>query len=75
MSPTTTTPLLVSISDATAILDKSRSEIYNDIARGLLDAVKDGIRTKITYESLKRRAEALPKAELKLYVRKPKNVT
>jgi hypothetical protein len=30
--------------------------------------VKDGVRTKITYDSVRRNAAALPKAELKLYV-------
>src|SRR6516165_5788572 len=51
-------------------LATSRSEIYQRIARGELDAVKDGARTKITYESVKRVAAALPKADVKLYVRR-----
>jgi excisionase family DNA binding protein len=61
-------PLLVSIASAAEILATSRSEIYQKVARGELDAVKDGVRTKITYDSVRRNAAALPKAELKLYV-------
>jgi excisionase family DNA binding protein len=61
-------PLLISIATATEILNTSRSEIYQRLARGELEAVKDGARTKITYESAKRVAAALPKAQLKLYV-------
>jgi excisionase family DNA binding protein len=62
-------PIFVSVADAAEILATSRSEIYQRIARGELDAVKDGARTKITYDSVKRVAAALPKANVKLYVR------
>jgi excisionase family DNA binding protein len=71
MSNTNVEPLLVSIADAASILATSRSEIYQGLARGELDAVKDGTRTKVTFASVKRRAEALPKAQLKPYIRKP----
>jgi excisionase family DNA binding protein len=61
-------PIFVSVAAAAGILATSRSEIYQKIARGELDAVKDGMRTKITFESVKRVAAALPKAQIKLYV-------
>jgi hypothetical protein len=62
-------PIFVSIAVASEILATSRSEVYQRIARGELDAVKDGARTKVTYASVKRVAAALPKADVKLYVR------
>jgi excisionase family DNA binding protein len=61
-------PIFVSVAAAAEILATSRSEIYQKLARGELDAVKDGVRTKISYESIKRAAAALPKANIKLYV-------
>jgi len=63
-------PIFVSVAAAAEILATSRSEIYQRIARGELDAVKDGSRTKITYDSVKRVAAALPKANVRLYVRR-----
>jgi len=63
-------PIFLSVAAAAESLATSRSEIYQRIARGELDAVKDGARTKITYESVKRVAAALPKADVKLYVRR-----
>jgi len=64
-------PIFVSVAAAAEILATSRSEIYQRIARNELDAVKDGTRTKITYASVKRAAESLPKARIELYV--PRN--
>jgi excisionase family DNA binding protein len=64
-------PIFVSIAAAAEILDTSRSEIYQKIARAELEAVKDGARTKITFASVRRVASALPKAAIKLYV--PRN--
>jgi len=63
-------PIFVSVAAAAEILATSRSEIYQRIARGELDAVKDGSRTKVTYDSVKRMAAALPKARVRLYVRR-----
>jgi excisionase family DNA binding protein len=60
-------PIFVSVAAAAEILATSRSEIYQKLARGELEAVKDGARTKITFESVKRAAAALPKASIKLY--------
>jgi len=65
-------PLLVSVAEAANILASSKSEIYQRIARGELDAVNDGYRTKITFASLKRCAESRPKARIKLYVPRPR---
>lgn len=64
-----TFPIFVSVAAAAETLATSRSEIYQRIARGELDAVKDGARTKITFDSVKRVAAALPKARVKLYRR------
>jgi excisionase family DNA binding protein len=67
-------PLLLSIAQAAEILATSRSEIYQKLARGELEAVKDGSRTKIKFESVKRVADALPKASVfRLYVSKKKS--
>jgi excisionase family DNA binding protein len=60
-------PIFVSVLDAAEILATSRAEIYQRIARGELDAVKDRSRTKITIESIKRYAASRPKATIKLY--------
>jgi len=63
-------PIFVSVAAAAEILATSRSEIYQKLARGELEAVKDGARTKIRYESVKRVAAT----RIKLYVpaaRKP----
>jgi hypothetical protein len=64
-------PIFVSVAATADILACSRSEVYQKIGRGDLDAVKDGVRTKITFESVKRVAAALPKASIKLYT--PRN--
>src|SRR5262245_66664353 len=61
-------PIFVSVAAAAEILATSRSEIYQRIARGELEAVKDGSRTKIPFDSVKRVAAALPKANVRLYV-------
>ena len=63
-------PIFVSVAAAAEILGTSRSEIYQRIARHQLHAVKDGSRTKVTYDSVKRLAESLPKANVKLYARR-----
>ena len=68
-------PIFVSVAAAAEILATSRSEIYQRIARGELDAVKDGSRTKVTFDSVKRCAAALPKASVRLYVRRAQRTT
>jgi hypothetical protein len=47
------------------LADKARSEVYDAINRGELDAVKDGVRTLITTESIERRQRSLPPAEFR----------
>jgi hypothetical protein len=66
-----TEPIFLSISATAETLATSPSEIYQRLARGELTAVKDGSRTKVVYDSVKRLAASLPKARVKLYV--PKN--
>ena len=63
-------PIFLSISATAETLATSPSEIYQRLARGELTAVKDGSRTKVTYESVKRLADSLPKANVKLYARR-----
>ena len=63
-------PIFLSISATAETLATSPSEIYQRLARGELTAVKDGSRTKVTYDSVKRLAESLPKASVKLYARR-----
>jgi len=72
---TATEPLFLSIADTADALATSRSEVYQRIARGELDAVKDGARTKVKFESGKRAAAALPKANVRLYVRRPQRTS
>src|SRR5262245_48168667 len=50
-------PIFLSISATAETLATSPSEIYQRLARGELTAVKDGSRTKVTYESVKRLAD------------------
>jgi hypothetical protein len=58
-------PSVVRISVAGKLLgDKSRSEIYEAIADGKLDAVKDGHKTLITVASIERYIAALPRAKI-----------
>ncbi len=50
----------------TAVIENcGLTEVYDRLARGEYEAVKDGNRTKITVESIKRRRESLPRAEYK----------
>jgi hypothetical protein len=62
-------PLLVTIDDACILLGRrpktGRSSINQKIARGELDAVKDGDRTLVTMESVERLAASLPPAQFK----------
>ena len=45
----------------------SRSRVYEMIAAGELDAVKDGSRTLVTGESILRRTANLPRAKFKVW--------
>ena len=63
-------PLLISIASAAEILLDTVVDFINGSRAASSRGVKDGARTKITFESAKRVAAALPKAQLKLYVPK-----
>jgi hypothetical protein len=58
-------PLLVSVKHAAVICAAGVSTIWEMLAKGQLDAVKDGGRTKVTMESIKRRQSSLPRAKFK----------
>jgi hypothetical protein len=58
-------PRGVTVNTARALLgNKSRSQLYVDIAAGRLTALKDGARTIITTESIDRYWESLPRAQI-----------
>lgn len=58
-------PEVVSIPTAMRLLgEKSRSEVYDAIGRGDLDARKDGHKTLITTRSIRRYVQNLPVAVL-----------
>ena len=54
-------PLVLTIAETCRVESKGRSAIYEGIVRGEYEAVKDGARTLITYESIKRRHASLPR--------------
>jgi hypothetical protein len=54
-------PLVLTIAETCRVESKGRTAIYEGIVRGEYEAVKDGTRTLITYESIKRRHAALPR--------------
>jgi hypothetical protein len=59
-------PFAVTMKAAQKLLaDKARSEVYDAINRGELDAIKDGARTLITVESIERRQRSLPVAKFR----------
>jgi hypothetical protein len=65
-------PLVVTISVARKLLgDKSRSEIYEAIARNEFEALKDGSKTLIKVASIERYLDALPPAKIKPQKHKP----
>jgi hypothetical protein len=56
----------VPIKDARRRLgNKARSEIYEDVGAGLLEAVKDGRRTLIIVRSIEARQKSWPPANIK----------
>jgi hypothetical protein len=58
-------PILVPISQASAIIGKCRRGIYQLIATDQLKAVKSGRSTLVVYESLKQYAANLPVAKFR----------
>jgi excisionase family DNA binding protein len=61
-------PILVPINEASALIGKCRRGIYQLIATGEIEARKSGRSTLIVYESLMRYVEGLPAAKIKPYV-------
>jgi hypothetical protein len=58
-------PRGVTVKTACALLgNKSRSQLYVDIAAGRLDAYKDGARTIITVASIDRMIDKMPRAQI-----------
>jgi hypothetical protein len=55
-----------------ALGDKARSEVYAAAGRGELDLVKDGAKTLVTVESIKRYQATRPRAFIKPPARKRK---
>jgi hypothetical protein len=61
-------PFAVSIKEAERLTGLGRTSIYHAISRGELEAVKDGDKngkTKIIFQSIKRREASLPRAQFK----------
>lgn len=59
-------PYAVDIREARRLLgNKGRTQIYEAITAGELDAIKDGTKTLITLASIKRRQEACIKPRLR----------
>jgi hypothetical protein len=59
-------PYAVPLREAMRLLgDKSHSTLYELLGRGQLNAVKDGVKTLITLESIRRYSAGLPPAKIK----------
>jgi hypothetical protein len=59
-------PYAVPLREAQRLLgDKSHSTIYELLGRGLLAAIKDGTKTLVTLESIRRYSANLPAAKIK----------
>jgi excisionase family DNA binding protein len=61
-------PILVPINEASALIGKCRRGIYQLIATGEIEARKSGRSTLVVYESLMRYVDSLPAAKIKPYV-------
>jgi excisionase family DNA binding protein len=61
-------PILIHINEASALIGKCRRGVYQLIATEQIKAVKSGRSTLIVYESLKRYVDSLPAAKIKPYV-------
>jgi hypothetical protein len=58
-------PFAVPLDEARRLLgNKGRNQVFEAIRRGELDAVRDGNKTLITVESIRRRQAALPPIQL-----------
>jgi hypothetical protein len=56
-------PFAVSVTEAARITASGESTIWEKLAKGELDAVKDGGRTKVTMASIERHVASWPKAK------------
>jgi excisionase family DNA binding protein len=63
-------PILIPINEASALIGKCRRGVYQLIATEQIRAVKSGRSTLVVYESLKRYVDGLPAAKIKPYVTK-----
>jgi N-methylhydantoinase B/oxoprolinase/acetone carboxylase alpha subunit len=54
-----------SVRECAIIENCGRSVVYERLARGEYEAIKDGSRTKMIVESIKRRRDSLPRAVFK----------
>ena len=54
-------PFVVNVSTAMRLGDWSRATLYDKINKGRLEAVKDGVRTKIILSSIKHELASLPR--------------
>jgi hypothetical protein len=55
----------LSVRDTALVEDCGESVVWERLARGEYEAIKDGTRTKILPESIRRRRASLPRAEFK----------
>jgi hypothetical protein len=60
-------PMLVPVSQASAVIGKSPRMVYELMATGALKAVKSGRNTLIVYESIREYVANLPAAKIKSY--------
>jgi excisionase family DNA binding protein len=60
-------PILVPVSQASAIIARSPRTVYEMMATGELKAVKAGRSTLVLYESIKEYVAGLPPAKIKPY--------
>ena len=56
-------PFAVSVSAAARIIGSGKSTIWEKLAKGELDAVKDGRRTKVILASIERHVASWPRAK------------
>jgi hypothetical protein len=62
-SPAGLRPFAVSVSKAAKLLDSGESTVWAKLARGDLEAIKDGARTKVTLASIERHVSTWPRAK------------
>jgi hypothetical protein len=63
-------PMLISLDEASAMISKSRRNVYQLIATDKIKAVKAGRNTQVVYASLVEYVANLPAAKIKPYTTK-----